>query len=274
MGRIWSEQRRFETWLHVETAAADAMAEAGIVPAEAARDLRERGQFDIARIDEIEQHHAARLIAFTTNVAEHVGPSGALAAFRPDLLRRRRHGAGAADARGVRSDPGESRRAAGGDQAARRGASADADDRPHARRACRADDVRAEAGAVVRGSAARLGAVRRARARSSRRQDLGRRRHVRAPRSGDRGGGLPAARARAGADLLAGHPARSSCRADDDAGDHSRRRSRSSRSRFAGCRRPKSAKSKSRSPRGRRARRRCRTSATRSAASRSSASRA
>jgi adenylosuccinate lyase len=75
MGRIWSDQRRYETWLLVETAAADAMAAAGIVPAEAARDIRERGAFDIARIEEIEQTTQHDVIAFTTAVAEHVGPS-------------------------------------------------------------------------------------------------------------------------------------------------------------------------------------------------------
>ena len=70
MGRIWSDQRKYETWLQVEVAAAEAMARAGIVPAEAARDIRERGAFDIARIEAIEE-----VIAFTTAVAEHVGPS-------------------------------------------------------------------------------------------------------------------------------------------------------------------------------------------------------
>src|SRR5256885_70315 len=75
MGRIWSDQRRYETWLLVETAAAEAMAAAGIVPAEAARDIRERGAFDIARIDEIEQTTQHDIIAFTTAVAEKVGPS-------------------------------------------------------------------------------------------------------------------------------------------------------------------------------------------------------
>ncbi len=75
MGRIWSDQRRYETWLLVETAAADAMAAAGIVPAEAAREIRERGAFDIARIDEIEQITQHDIIAFTTAVAEKVGPS-------------------------------------------------------------------------------------------------------------------------------------------------------------------------------------------------------
>jgi adenylosuccinate lyase len=75
MGRIWSDQRRYETWLLVETAAAEAMAAAGIVPADAARDIRERGAFDIARIEEIEQTTQHDVIAFTTAVAENVGPS-------------------------------------------------------------------------------------------------------------------------------------------------------------------------------------------------------
>jgi adenylosuccinate lyase len=75
MGRIWSDQRRYETWLRVEIAAAEAMAEAGIVPVEAARDIRERGGFDIARIDTIEQTTQHDVIAFTTAVAEKVGPS-------------------------------------------------------------------------------------------------------------------------------------------------------------------------------------------------------
>src|SRR5919109_620551 len=75
MGRIWSDQRRYETWLLVETAAAEAMASAGIVPPEAARDIRERGRFDIARIEAIEETTQHDVIAFTTAVAEHVGPS-------------------------------------------------------------------------------------------------------------------------------------------------------------------------------------------------------
>ena len=75
MGRIWSDQRKYETWLQVEIAAADAMARAGIVPADAARDIRERGRFDVDRIEEIEKITQHDVIAFTTAVAEHVGPS-------------------------------------------------------------------------------------------------------------------------------------------------------------------------------------------------------
>src|SRR5258708_17914525 len=75
MGRIWSGQRRYETWLRVETAAAEAMAAAGIVPPEAARDIRERGAFDIGRIEEIERQTQHDVIAFTTAGAENVGRS-------------------------------------------------------------------------------------------------------------------------------------------------------------------------------------------------------
>ena len=75
MGRLWSDQHRYETWLQVESAAAAAMADAGIVPPEAARDISEKGAFDIARIEEIEKVTQHDVIAFTTAVAEHVGPS-------------------------------------------------------------------------------------------------------------------------------------------------------------------------------------------------------
>jgi adenylosuccinate lyase len=75
MGRIWSDQRKYQTWLQVELAAVDAMARTGIVPDEAARDIRARAAFSIERIDEIEQVTQHDVIAFTTAVAERVGPS-------------------------------------------------------------------------------------------------------------------------------------------------------------------------------------------------------
>ena len=75
MGAIWSEQRRYEAWLEVELAATDAMAEVGLVPAEAARELRARAAFDINRIEEIERTTQHDVIAFTTAVAENVGPA-------------------------------------------------------------------------------------------------------------------------------------------------------------------------------------------------------
>src|SRR3954452_21683173 len=75
MGAIWSDQRRYETWLQVELAATDAMAAEGLVPADAARELRAKAAFDIARIEEIEQITHHDVIAFTTAVAEQVGPA-------------------------------------------------------------------------------------------------------------------------------------------------------------------------------------------------------
>jgi adenylosuccinate lyase len=75
MGAIWSEQRRYETWLEVELAAADAMAAAGLIPADAAHELRNKAAFDIARIEEIERTTQHDVIAFTTAVAEKVGPA-------------------------------------------------------------------------------------------------------------------------------------------------------------------------------------------------------
>ncbi len=75
MGRLWSDQRRFETWLEVEIAAAEAMAEAGVIPADAAAAIRERGAVDVQRIDDIEAVTRHDVIAFTTAVAERVGPA-------------------------------------------------------------------------------------------------------------------------------------------------------------------------------------------------------
>ncbi|MFO7303758.1 MAG: adenylosuccinate lyase [Acidobacteriota bacterium] len=75
MGAIWTDRRRYEAWLAVELAVTDALAEAGVVPADDARELRARAGFDIARIEEIEQTTQHDVIAFTTAVAERVGPA-------------------------------------------------------------------------------------------------------------------------------------------------------------------------------------------------------
>jgi adenylosuccinate lyase len=75
MGAIWSEKKKYDTWLAVELAATDALADAGLVPAEDARTLRDKASFDIARIEAIEHTTQHDMIAFTTAVAEHVGPA-------------------------------------------------------------------------------------------------------------------------------------------------------------------------------------------------------
>ena len=74
MARLWSDQSKFERWLRVELAATDALAKAGIVPAEAATALRERGRFTVERIEELERELRHDVLAFTTAVAENVGP--------------------------------------------------------------------------------------------------------------------------------------------------------------------------------------------------------
>jgi adenylosuccinate lyase len=74
MARIWSDENRFRTWLTVEVAATETLAEAGMVPKEAARAIRERANFQVERIHEIEAEVRHDVIAFTTAVAEFVGP--------------------------------------------------------------------------------------------------------------------------------------------------------------------------------------------------------
>ena len=74
MARIWEPESKFRIWLKIETTAAEAMAKFGMVPMHAAESIKRRGNFDIARIDEIEREVRHDVIAFLTSVAEHVGP--------------------------------------------------------------------------------------------------------------------------------------------------------------------------------------------------------
>jgi adenylosuccinate lyase len=74
MGRIWSDENRFRTWLAVEVAATETLAAAGMVPKDAAKAIRERADFSVDRIFEIEAEVRHDVIAFTTAVAEIVGP--------------------------------------------------------------------------------------------------------------------------------------------------------------------------------------------------------
>src|SRR5215470_15365209 len=71
---IWEAQNRFRIWFEIEAHAADALAAKGVIPREAAKAIREKGGFDIARIDEVEREVKHDVIAFLTSLAEHVGP--------------------------------------------------------------------------------------------------------------------------------------------------------------------------------------------------------
>jgi adenylosuccinate lyase len=73
MGQIWSEENKYRCWLTVEVAASQALARAGMVPQAAADAIRDKGDFTVDRINEIEAEVRHDVIAFTTTVAEHIG---------------------------------------------------------------------------------------------------------------------------------------------------------------------------------------------------------
>lgn len=73
MVSIWTAETKFQIWFEIEAHATDALAELGVVPKEAAAAIWEKGAFEVARIDAIEAEVKHDVIAFLTNVAEHVG---------------------------------------------------------------------------------------------------------------------------------------------------------------------------------------------------------
>ncbi len=79
MARLWEAESRFSIWLEIETLAMEAMAQLGTIPEDAALAYREKGRFEIERIDAIERETRHDVIAFLTNVAEHVGPAARFA---------------------------------------------------------------------------------------------------------------------------------------------------------------------------------------------------
>lgn len=75
MEKIWNDESRFRIWLEIETLALEKMVEEGLAPAQALKDLKEKGAFEVARVLQIEEEVRHDVIAFLTNVAEHVGAS-------------------------------------------------------------------------------------------------------------------------------------------------------------------------------------------------------
>jgi adenylosuccinate lyase len=75
MGRIWEDQNRYQRWLDVELAVTETLASKGIVPKDAAAEIKSKANFSVDRINEIELETRHDVIAFTTSVAEFVGPS-------------------------------------------------------------------------------------------------------------------------------------------------------------------------------------------------------
>ncbi len=74
MTAIWAPENKFRIWFEIEAHACDAQAALGVIPKEAAKAVWDRGKFEIERIDEIERETRHDVIAFLTNLAEHVGP--------------------------------------------------------------------------------------------------------------------------------------------------------------------------------------------------------
>ncbi|MBM3568204.1 MAG: adenylosuccinate lyase [Alphaproteobacteria bacterium] len=75
MAAIWEPENRFRIWFEIEAHACDAQAKLGVIPRSAARAVWRRGKWQIARIDAIERETRHDVIAFLTNLAEHVGPA-------------------------------------------------------------------------------------------------------------------------------------------------------------------------------------------------------
>ena len=75
MGAIWSDENKYAIWLEIEVLACEAQAELGVIPREAVVEIRAKAAFNVERILEIEEITKHDVIAFTTNVAEYVGPA-------------------------------------------------------------------------------------------------------------------------------------------------------------------------------------------------------
>src|ERR1051326_9067746 len=101
MAAIWSPQTRFRIWFEIEAHAADAMAELGIIPKDAAKTIWAKGKnarFDVDWIEEIEREVKHDVVAFLTHLAEIVGPAARGTHFRHRQRDRHR----AAERRGAK----------------------------------------------------------------------------------------------------------------------------------------------------------------------------
>ena len=76
MGRLWTDQHKYQTWLKVEVAVCEAQAELGYIPADAVEEIKSKANFDTDRVNEIELTVKHDMIAFLTNVNEYVGDAG------------------------------------------------------------------------------------------------------------------------------------------------------------------------------------------------------
>jgi adenylosuccinate lyase len=73
MGKIWTDQRKFETWLQIELVVCEALSQIGQIPEKVVKEIKEKASFDIRRVDEIEKVTKHDVLAFLTNVGESIG---------------------------------------------------------------------------------------------------------------------------------------------------------------------------------------------------------
>lgn len=74
MAKIWTEQRKFETWLQIELVVCEVLAEQGEIPREAVQEIKKKASFQVDRINELEKETKHDVIAFLTNVGDSIGP--------------------------------------------------------------------------------------------------------------------------------------------------------------------------------------------------------
>jgi len=74
MARIWTEERKFETWLQIELAVCEALSELGEIPPEAVKEIQIKATFNVNRVNDLEKVTKHDVIAFLTNIGESIGP--------------------------------------------------------------------------------------------------------------------------------------------------------------------------------------------------------
>ena len=86
MSRIWSDENRYRTWLEVELAVCEAWAHYGEIPADALSSIKEKADFDVKRIAELETTLKHDVLAFLTCVSEYVGDDSKIRSSRDDFF--------------------------------------------------------------------------------------------------------------------------------------------------------------------------------------------
>ena len=87
MGKIWTDQNKYQKWLDIEVLACEAWAQLGEIPKEAVAVIKEKANFDVDRINEIEATTHHDVIAFLTSVSEFVGPESRFIHLWNDIFR-------------------------------------------------------------------------------------------------------------------------------------------------------------------------------------------